>query len=162
MPKTSAFMSTPIKHFEGISESEFNVLLKAPAQITVLIAAADGNIAASELNAGNKLVGYRTFTSETALHTYYEVVHERFESDLHEVLGQIETQPSDSLNGIIATLGTTTPILAKLDAGFAHTLLNSWQSLAKKVAESHGGLFGFATIDEAEAKLINLPMISLK
>lgn len=154
-------MSTPIKHFEGISESEFSVLLKAPAQITVLIAAADGNIATSELNAGNKLVGYRTFTSETILHKYYEAVHEQFESDLHEVLGQMETQPTDSLNGIIATLGTTTAILEKLDASFAHTLLNSWQSLATKVAESHGGFLGFATIDEAERKLISLPMISL-
>ncbi len=154
-------MSTPIKHFEGISESEFNALLKAPAQITVLIAAADGNIAKSELNAGNKLVGYRTFTSEAILQKYYEVVNEQFESDLHEILVQIDTQPTESLNGIIAALGATTAILAKLDASFAHTLLNSWQSLATKVAESHGGLFGFATIDEAERKLISLPMISL-
>ena len=153
-------MSITIKYFSGLSGQEAETLLKAPAQITVLIAGADGDIASKEIEMGEKLVNYRTFTAEVLLHNYYEAVKVRMEDDLNEALDSYVDAPVETLNGLIAALSDTNDILRKLDPDYKKALVDSWRSLARKVAEAQGGLFGYGSIDEAEKKLIDLPMIS--
>lgn len=154
-------MSITNQYFSGLSEHEVAALLKAPSQITVLIAGADGDIAKSEIEMGEKLVNYRTFTSEVALHDYYEAVKERMEEDLNVAVDDYVDSPVETLNQLIEDLKSVNEILLKLDVAYRNKLIESWRSLAKKVAEAQGGLFGFSTIEEAERKLIDLPMIAV-
>lgn len=153
-------MSITIQYFSGLSEQEAEILLKVPARITVLVAGADGNIANGEIEMGEKLVNYRTFTSEVILHNYYEAVKVTMEDDLNEAVDAYVDGPVETLNQLIEDLKQVNPILPKLDAEYRKVLVDSWRSLAKKVAESQGGLFGYGSIDEAERKLISLPMIT--
>lgn len=144
-----------IKHFNNISDEEAALLIKAPALVTVLIAGADENIEKKEREWAAKLVHYRTFTSDPRLQDYYELVKARFETYVNDLTDN--WTPGSA--AVTEELAGVKDILAKLDDEYADLLRESWKSLAKKVAEASGGLLGFGSIDEAEMKLISLPMI---
>lgn len=146
----------PIKYFSDLNESEVNLLLKAPALITILIAGADNDIDDKEKSLGEKLVNYRTFTSDTKLHEYYEEVNENFESQLSTMIDNWKPGSGKEISNDLAGLNA---ILPKLDATYADLLKASWRSLAKKVAEADGGFVGFGSISKEESQLIDLSMI---
>ena len=145
-----------IKYFSPLSESEVELLVEAPALVTVLIAGADSSIDKKEKAWGKKLVSYRTFTSDTKLHDYYERVDEGFEATLNQL---VDSWTPESQETIAAKLAQVNDILPKLDEVFANLLKDSWKSLARKVAEASGGLIGFGSVNADEARLIELPMI---
>lgn len=144
------------KYFSDLNESEINLLLKAPALVTLLIAGADNDIDDKEKSLGEKLVNYRTFTSDTKLHEYYEEVNQGFETQLSAL---IDAWKPGSGSEIATELSSLNPILSKLDATYADMLKASWRSLAKKVAEADGGFVGFGSISKEESQLIGLSMI---
>ncbi|MEZ4828106.1 MAG: hypothetical protein R3C61_17750 [Bacteroidia bacterium] len=145
-----------IKQFSNLSDQESALLINAPALITVLIAGADNNISKKETDWAGKLVHYRSFTSEPRLQNYYEAVKEEFETALDNLIGSWDENSEAVITGELAGVNT---ILPKIDAEYASMLKESWRSLAHKVAGAEGGLFGFGSIDEAEKKLLSLPMI---
>lgn len=148
-----------IDAFHSLTETEAQQLKHAPVQITLLIAGADDEIDKKETNWASKLVHYRTFTSEPMLHDYYEWVNQDFEKALDGLLAQHSDDPKAMVEQLHGELGKLGAVLEKLEGDYAHALLRSWRSLAKKVAEASGGLFGFASISQAEGELIGLPMI---
>ena len=146
-----------INYFEGLNEIETELLLKTPALVTILVAGADEKIDKKEKNWANKLVKYRTFTSDVKLHQYYEAVLARFEQDLQDLEDGWKSETSEEkISGMLSGLNT---ILPKIDEEYAALLKDSWKSLAEKVAEASGGLLGFGSVDENELRLIDLPMI---
>ncbi|MDX2283306.1 MAG: hypothetical protein NW241_04055 [Bacteroidia bacterium] len=145
-----------LNYFRHLSEPETELLLAAPAIITVLISGADHDQDEDEHEWAEKLVKYRTFTSEPQLHDYYEAAAERFSSELEDLVGGWSSERQEELQ---AELAEARPILDKLDPEFAKLLKQSWRSLAKKVAEAKGGVLGFGKISAEEAKLIDLPML---
>lgn len=151
------FPSMSIKQFSPLSEAEKDLLLLAPAMVTVLIAGADDDIAKRETERAAKLVHYRTFTADFALHDYYEAVNARFRADLEALLKT--WTPQEGQTALSARLEQTEAALAKIDANFAAELRKSWRSLAKKVAEAEGGVFHMGGISKAELKLVDLPML---
>ncbi|MEL6254658.1 MAG: hypothetical protein AAFR87_21790 [Bacteroidota bacterium] len=145
-----------IKYFSDLSESEVDLLLRTPALITLLIAGADNDIDDKEKSLGEKLVNYRTFTSDTRLHEYYEAVNEDFETKLSGMIDSWTPESKEAISGELSQLNSITP---KLESSYADLLKDSWRSLAKKVAEADGGFVGFGSISKEEAALIDLPMI---
>ncbi|MDX2248513.1 MAG: hypothetical protein SF052_17140 [Bacteroidia bacterium] len=145
-----------IKQFSNLTEQEIALLVKAPALITVLIAGADDNISKKEKDWAAKLVHYRTFTAEPQLQNYYEAVKEGFNVELDTL---VESWNSESEEAIATQLSGVNAILPKIDPEYASMLKESWRSLAHKVAGASGGLLGFGSMDEAEKKLVSLPMI---
>lgn len=145
-----------IQAFSALSQEETERLLRAPAMVAVLIAGADERIDKREENWANKLVHYRTFTSEDELHDYYQAVSQRFEQDLKKLTAQWTPSQNETLQQEIADLK---PIVGKLDTRYAKLLKQSWRTLAYKVAEASGGLVGFGAVDSQERKVVDLPML---
>ena len=145
-----------IKYFQNLSDQEANLLVKAPALITVLIAGADKNIDKKEKDWAAKVINYRTFTAQPKLQDYYEVVQASFEGQLNAL---VESWTPESEGTISAELASTNAALAKVDQEYAGYLKASWRSLAAKVAGASGGLLGFGSVDKDEKRLIDLPMI---
>ncbi|MEZ4776834.1 MAG: hypothetical protein R3D00_26905 [Bacteroidia bacterium] len=145
-----------IKQFSNLTEQESALLTNAPALITVLIAGADNDISKKETDWAGKLVHYRTFTSEPKLQNYYEAVKEGFESSLDALIDGWNENSEALITGELAGVNS---ILPKIDPEYATLLKESWRSLAQKVAEASGGLLGFGSVDEAEKRLVSLPMI---
>lgn len=145
-----------IKQFSNLTEQESALLINAPALITVLIAGADNDISKKEKDWAGKLVHYRTFTSEPKLQNYYEAVKEEFSDSLDMLVDNWDENSEAMITGHLAGVNT---VLPKIDAEYAEMLKASWRSLAHKVAEASGGLLGFGSIDEAEKRLLSLPMI---
>lgn len=146
-----------IKYFAELSADQSEHLLKVPAMVTILIAGADSDIDTKEKNWAKRLVQYRTFTSDVKLHEYYEAVQQRFEADLDTL--EAAWNPETGSQDLSADLAAVNDILPKLEKDVAGLLVESWKSLAKKVAEASGGILGFGSVEEAERALIGLPMI---
>lgn len=147
----------PDRHLTALNEEEKALVLKAPVLVTLLIAGADQNVSAKEVNWAKKVIHYRTFTENQRLHDYYEAVSEGFEDTLSQHLEGDAAHLSEAhLSGELARL---TDILPKMDKTYAETLLKSLRSLANHIAEADGGLLGFHRVGVDEQRLVDLPMI---
>ena len=148
-----------IKHFENLSEQEYDILIKTPALVTILIAGADEHIDKAEKKWAAKIVQYRKFTSTKVLHTYYEEIDQNFESMLNDLI-EVSGDDAKSRKEIIGNeLSKLNVILPKIEQDYVKKLIESWKSLAVHVAEASGGIFRLGNISKDERELIELPMI---
>lgn len=146
-----------VEQLSHLDAAEQDLMLRTPALVAVLVAGADHKIDKKETALSAKLVHYRTFTSDEQLHAYYQACEARFEDDLNALLADWNEVTS---GGEIADeLKQLNTILPKVDATYAGLLKDSWRSMAKRVAEASGGLFGMGSIDGQEAVVVDLPMI---
>ena len=60
---------------------------------------------------------------------------------------------------IVQELAQLNHVLPKIDAAFAKALYGSIRDIARKIAESSGGLLGIKSVGQEEAQYVNLPMI---
>ncbi len=148
-----------IQAFNQLNEQEIAQLLKAPAQITVLIAGADNKIDEKETDWGRKIVHFRSFSSESALHDYYEQVSESFEASVNELVEKYSVDGANLITKLSEELAQLNEVLPKIESNYASLLLKSWRSLAQKVAEASGGIWGFGRVNTEESKLLDLPML---
>lgn len=144
-------------YFSQLTPEERDQLLHAPAIVTVLIAGADEDIDRKEKGWAERLIHYRTFTSDPRLHDYYVEVNEIFVEQLDSLIASWKPQETEAQ--LTAKLSVLKDILVKLDPEFADLLKESWRSMAKKVAEASGGLVGFGSVNKKEAALLDLPML---
>ena len=148
-----------IKHFEKLSEQEYDTLIKTPALVTILIAGADEHIDKAEKKWAAKIVQYRKFTSTQVLHTYYEEIDQNFESMLNDLI-EVSGDDAKSRKEIIGNeLSKLNVILPKIEQDYVKKLIESWKSLAVHVAEASGGIFRLGNISKDEKELLELPMI---
>lgn len=150
-----------INEFKQLSADEAQLLIKAPALITVLIGAADGKLDAKETEWAEKVVGYREHVGDEDLFSYYHAVEENFKTSLDTILSENVVGTQDRVARATAELENTSAILSKLNRHYAEKLLASWKSFAKQVAKASGGVLGFGSVSSQEEQLMNLPMISL-
>lgn len=147
-----------VEQISQLDPAEQELLLRAPALVTLFVASADHVIDKKETSFSIKLVDYRTFTSDEKLQPYYELCSERFEDDLAHMLDTWDN--TRSRGEVEAELHKLDEILPKLEHIYALHLKESWQSLARKVAEASGGFLGMGSISGVEAKAIKLSMIT--
>ncbi len=148
-----------IQQFKNLSEEEKTALLDAPALIAILIAGADNNIDEKEVNFSEKIAHYRAGNNESNLQGYYSEV-DKFISDA--IAQQINTLPKELIDRqhiITEELSKLNEIFPKLDKGFATDLYKSFLTFAKSVAQSSGGVWGYASITPEEERLLGLSMI---
>jgi len=147
-----------IKELQQLSSDEQQQLLKAPALITVLIAAADGKIDKKETEWANKVVGYRDTVGNEDLFDYYHAVGEKYESQVNDLLAS-EVGVQALIASISDELAASNTALGKINKAYAEKLLESWKSFAKQVAKASGGFLGFGDISAQEKQLMDLHMI---
>ena len=154
-----------IPQFNHLAEEEVQLLLDAPAIITLLIGTADGNMDDKEIAAGLSSVIVRKDSNDALLQPYYEAVDKNYDQRLFDFSNQYKDkgteQRTQELSDVLAGLND---ILIKVDPLFVTVLIKSLKSFAKEIAQASGGMagIGLMAISNEEEHLISLPMITVK
>lgn len=153
-------MWTFLTGFEQLTKEEIDTLVAAPALITILVGAADGELDREERVWSERLLRSRTYNNPKALNEFYRVVVEGFWVKVHSEMAHLP-QDTDQRNAeISARLEKLNPILAKIDLPLAADLYKGFRGLAEETAEASGGFLRIGAISAAEAKWIKLPMLT--
>lgn len=150
-----------IPELKNLSESEIDLLKKIPAMVTILIAGADEEISKSELREAINLTKIKQSKARKDLLSYYKEIAPDFEKSLNQLLNSYPKEAEIRSKQIIEEIERLNDILKKVDRNWAHQFVDSMKDIAKKVAESAGGVFGYLSIGYEESKLIDLKMIKV-
>jgi len=146
-----------IKEFDSLTDSETELMLKAPVLVCILIAGADGTIDKKEIK---QAIAQTQKKTKAGISDYLKEVSQDFEDKI-KILIQSYPYESTQRNPIlIEELGQLNRIWKKLDKAFAGQVYHMLKELAQKIASSSGGLWGMKTVTHEEAKFLQLPMIS--
>ena len=145
--------------FKGITEQEKRQLIDAIAQITILIAGADGDINRKETSWAKKLARIRSYASNKKLNEFYRIVGKTFCNDLERMRSSLPDDTNARNKVLVEQLSHLNGLLSKLPFTMRLALYESYTSFAKHVAEASGGFFRFMSISGEEKKLMNLPML---
>ena len=147
--------------FLGINEGEKHQLIDAIAQITVLVAGADGTIDTTEVSWAEKLTKIRAYSNDELLNEYYGYVGDEFESKLNELIKELPEEV-DARNAVLTErISSINSILAKLDNLHASSLYSSFVSFAEHVAKASGGFLRMWNVSSEEKAVMSLPMLDV-
>lgn len=146
-----------IKEFDKLTDSETELMLKAPVLVCILIAGADGTIDKKEIK---EAIAQTQKKTKASLAGYLKEVSQDFEDKIKVLIQSYPYESTQRTPILIEELGQLNKILKKLDKGFASQVYQMLKELAKKIASSSGGLWGMKTVANEEAKFLQLPMIS--
>ncbi len=146
--------------FIGISKDQMSSLEEALALITILIAGADGNIEAKELQWAEKLTHIRSYAEPAELNALYEKVQAGFSAKLAELISVLPSDLEAREAAISDRLAQLNGILPLLENRIAYKMYKSYKSFAKHIAKASGGFLGFGSISREERRWISLSMIN--
>lgn len=148
-----------VNHFKELSEEEIELMLKAPAMVSVLIAGADGKIDNKEKSVAVSYAKLKTYSARKILLDYYNIVQKDFEDHMNNLIKELPDDHNERNKILEENLEKLNPILEKLDKTFAINFYESMKSFAKQTAEASGGILNMLSISVEESKLIDLKMI---
>ena len=148
-----------IPEFDKLTEEEINVLHSAPILVSILIAGADNEIDNSEIKKAVSISKDKQKRARASLLDYYKEIGNNFEDKLKVMIQGFPSSAKDRNPIIIEELEKLNDILPKIDSHFASEFYESLKDIAKKIAESSGGVLGYMAIGYEESKLIGLNMI---
>lgn len=149
-----------IPEFNRLSTTEIELMLKGPILACILVAGADNHIDNKEIRGSIESVRNKQKKSrDSSLSKFYLMVTEDFEDKLKVVLQNYPVDAKRRNELIAEELKGLNRLLRKLDKDFSVGYYRSIKDIAIKTAESSGGVLGIRSVGEAEARLVNLPMI---
>jgi tellurite resistance protein len=144
---------------EKLAAPEVETLSRAPLLVCILIAGADNKIDDKEIKGAVSLASKRKGKSKDSLGQFYDMIAEDFE-DKFKIVMQAFPSETKQRNALLSEeLGRLNKILPKIDKAFAKDYYQCLLRIARKIAESSGGLLGMNAVGEEEDKLVGLPMI---
>lgn len=152
-------MWTMLDGFQNLTKSEIDSLVEAPALITILIGAADGELDPEERKWTERLLRTRTYNRPKELNEYYRVVLQDFWDKVQAFMASLPVDPTDRNEAISARLEKINPVLAKLEVDLASDLYQGFIGLAEETAKASGGFLRMGAISAVESKWVNLPML---
>ncbi len=150
-----------MENLSVLTDEERAQLYAAPSLISYLIGGADDNLDKNERDTAIKIANYRKFTSDSALHYYYEQVGLVFEPTLDKLISELPATAAERTPILSDQLAALNPLLAKLDPEYAEILHKSFKSFAQHVAKASGGILRFLSESAEEKKLVNLDMLQM-
>lgn len=148
-----------IPEFQELNEEEIDLMLKTPLLTSILVAGADDSIDKAELKEAITILNLNPKKARKEVREYYKHVSEDVEDKLKVIIHELPSSTSERSKLIISELERLNTVLPKLSKSFSIRFYESLKELAKKVAESSGGVFGFMSIGYEEAQVIDLKMI---
>jgi len=149
-----------VQGFESITDQQFSVLKDAIAQITLLIAGADGDIDPKETSWATKLTQIRSYNNPLSLNGFYDAVGLDFADKLDNLIANTTDNVEERTALLSKKLAEVNDILLTLENQLGAELYDSFKSFAKHVAKASGGFLGMMSISKEEASLIDLKMIN--
>jgi hypothetical protein len=148
-----------ISEFNRLSDSEIELMFKAPVLACILIAGADGEIDRKEIQGAIEFITKKQKKAQPNMLEFYREVGKDFEDKFKIVLQSYPPKPEDRSQMITEELAGLNKILPKLNKNFAASFYASIREIAKKIAHSSGGLLGMNKVGDEEARYMDLSMI---
>lgn len=149
-----------IEGFRHLEAEEFDALVDAPALITILVGAADGDLDKEERSWSEHLMRARAYNKPKELNEFYRVVSEIFWVKLNSFMAELPRDTEERCRLISERLKAVNAILAKLDPQVAADLYKGFRGLAEETAKASGGFLRIGAISPEEARWIKLPMLT--
>ena len=134
-------------------------MFQVPMLVAILIAGADNNIDKTEMKEAITLSKIKQQKARKELLDYYKEVGQDFEDKLKVMIQNYPLDAELRNPQIIKKLEQLNTVWPKLDKNFAVDFYASIKDMARKIAESSGGVLGYMSIGYEESKLISLEMI---
>src|SRR5699024_1239806 len=148
------------EEFKGISVSEYEQLTQAIAEITILIAGADGTVNKGEVEWAEKVTKIRSYNLPKRLASFYKDVGKDFRNQMDRWSLKFLEDPEQTKLEVKSNLAELNSLFTKLEnRRVAYELYLSFRSFARHVARSTGGFLGWGAIGPEEDALIGLTMI---
>ena len=125
-----------IKQFENLNHQEIELLIKAPALVSVLAASGDKDISEARKAEALKMAHLKTFTADPLLLTYYGEVENNFKSFFEQAVHKYAPFTNESREALKKEVGTLNLVIAKLDKEYARTLHRSLAGYAEHVKKA--------------------------
>ena len=148
-----------IEGFKHLSAEDFDLLVEAPALITVLIGGADGELDREERYWSERLLRSRTYNNPKSLNDFYRVVAEGFWARVQGAMAHLPASVAARNEEISKRLSGLNAVFPQLDPQIAGELYKGFLSLAEETAEASGGFLRIGAIGPEEAKWVKLPML---
>lgn len=146
-----------IKELDRLSSVEVETLIRAPLLVCILVAGADNEIDSNEIREAIELA--EAGKTKASLTEYYQLLSEDFEDKLKIVMQRLPKKYELRIPMLFDELSLLNLILPKIKKTFAQDYYKSLLFIARKIAESSGGMLGIRKIAEEEMKVYALPMI---
>ncbi|RYY65739.1 MAG: hypothetical protein EOO12_06180 [Chitinophagaceae bacterium] len=130
-----------IDQFATLPEEERELLLQAPALVSVLASCSGDTLNDVCRNDALKLAHLRTFTAPAELQPYYREVEQRFETDFDNAAAQYRPFDSAHRNALQERIMRLREALAHLPAGYAQQLHKSLEGYATHVRRATYSVF---------------------
>ena len=147
------------KHFENISEEEYNKLKDSISWVTLLVAGADGEIDVKEEEWASKLTTIRSYSGDKKLREFYDDVGTTFTANISSMSAELPKDVEERNAYLSEHIAGLNPILSKLDQEIGATFYDNLLSFAHHVAKASGGFLRMWSISAAEKKVIKLQML---
>ncbi|SKC60689.1 hypothetical protein [Ohtaekwangia koreensis] len=148
-----------IPEFQTLTDSETELMLKAPILVCILIAGADGDIDRKEIKEAISIV-QKQKRNGTLLSGFFLEMAEDFEDKIKILIQSYPFESSKRAAMIVNELTNLNPLWKKIDQEFSIAYYEMLKSISERIASSSGGLWGIKTVATEEAKYLSLPMIT--
>ena len=148
-----------MKIFEKLAQEDLQLLLDAPALITILIGSADGHLNEDEIKGGYNTAHIKENTEERILKSYYNQVSESFDERIKFFIANLPAEVKARNEEISAKLNGLNKVYESLDQNFVEELNKSFRSFSHQVAKASGGFLGFGSESYEEKQWVDLSMI---
>ena len=144
---------------EKLSQSEAELILKAPLLVCILIAGADDDIDRKEISRAIQLTQQKHYKVKSRLVAYYRLMAEDFEDKLKVLIQSYPAKAAQRNPLITVELQGLNSAFSKIDRTLSIDFYASLREIAQKVAESSGGILGLKSVGDKEAQYVKLPML---
>src|ERR1051325_3905957 len=125
-----------IKQFENLTDQEQELLLKAPALVSVLASCSFNEINATRKAAAIKLAHLRTYKAFHVLLPYFAEVEKRFKEQFEEAAQKYFPFDANKRDSLKRELEQVNRVIGKLDEDYARTLHKSLDKYARHVKQA--------------------------
>lgn len=122
-----------IIQFEKLTDEERELLLKAPALLSVLAASGDRKISDTQIADAKRLAHLKTFTAKPLLLSYYDEVEKRFNKNFDATVKKYAPFDTSKRDALKKEIDVVNAIISKLDPEYAALLHKSLAGYADHV-----------------------------
>ena len=145
---------------ENLKNEEKELILNAPAYVTILIAGADDDISDAEIKRSLELVKIKTFSEPVSIREIYGEIESDFNTRLNQLILELPKTLEERENQVIDKLSGLNKIWPKMNEKDAHRYYVSLLGFATQIAKAAGGVLGFESVSPREERFVKLPMIN--
>ena len=132
-----------LKQFENLSEEEQELLLNAPAMVSVVSSCSYNSVNDLKKEDAIKLSHIKTFTADPMLIPYYKEVEKDFKEKFEAMVAKYFPFDPEKRQELLTEINKVSAVISKLDAKFAGTLRRSLDLFAKHVRNAHSVIRDF-------------------